>query len=282
VSCESDIAMKAAMSPTPNSGIRKYLLALASHPRTPLILTLSLSALVAISCSTLTRTILAPPTIAGAEFVGTKACAECHADLVKEFPTSTHSRLMAEGANAKNIGCESCHGPGSLHIQTGGAAHTMVNPGKSPSVCFQCHLDTRGQFNLASHHPVIEGKVSCSDCHEPHKGSSIRGGGTSLATEQDSCARCHVAQAGPYVFEHEAVREGCNTCHTPHGSVNQKLLVSRDANLCVKCHFQQQTTPGRVFIGGRDHTAFLSRGTCWTAGCHEAVHGSHIGSSLRF
>ena len=271
--------MKAAMSPNATSGIRSRLHALATHRRIPLVLAFILIAAVFISCATLQRVMIAPPHIPGAEFVGTKTCAECHAELVRDFATSTHARLKAEG---KDIGCESCHGPGSLHVQTGGAAHTMVNPGKSPSVCFQCHLDTRGQFNLASHHPVIEGKVTCSDCHEPHKGSSIRGGGTALASEQQTCARCHTAQAGPFVFEHEAVREGCSTCHTPHGSVNQKLLVSRDANLCVKCHFQQQTAPGRVFIGGRDHTAFLSRGTCWTAGCHEAVHGSHVGSSLRF
>jgi hypothetical protein len=26
----------------------------------------------------------------------------------------------------------------------------------------------------------------------------------------------------------------------------------------------------------------VQRGTCWSAGCHEAVHGSHVSSSLRF
>jgi hypothetical protein len=35
-------------------------------------------------------------------------------------------------------------------------------------------------------------------------------------------------------------------------------------------------------IGGFDHAGFVSRGTCWSAGCHEAVHGSQIGSSLRY
>ena len=90
------------------------------------------------------------------------------------------------------------------------------------------------------------------------------------------------AQRGPHVFEHEAMREGCTACHGAHGTVNAKLLKVRDSNLCLQCHFQQQTVGGQLMIGGRDHAAFVQRGTCWTAGCHEAVHGSHVNSSLRF
>jgi DmsE family decaheme c-type cytochrome len=123
--------------------------------------------------------------------------------------------------------------------------------------------------------------MSCTDCHPPHKGSIFRGGSTSLASANEACFRCHPAQRGPFVFEHEALREGCTTCHTPHGSVNAKLLTVRDANLCFKCHFQQ-VSGGRLLIGGSDHRARLQQGTCWTAGCHEAVHGSRVSSSLRF
>ena len=160
--------------------------------------------------------------------------------------------------------------------------HTILNPKKSPDTCFQCHLDKRAEFSLPHHHPVIEGKMSCSDCHNPHKGDAMHGGPFSHTSESDACAKCHTAQRGPFVFEHEAVREGCTTCHAVHGSVNQKMLVQRNHTLCLKCHFQQQTGAGVIVIGGRDHTSFLRRGTCWSAGCHEAVHGSQIGSSLRF
>jgi hypothetical protein len=61
------------------------------------------------------------------------------------------------------------------------------------------------------------------------------------------------------------------------------MLVARNANLCLRCHFQQQT-PSGIVIGGSNHgtASRLGRGTCWSAGCHEAVHGSQIGSSLRF
>jgi predicted CXXCH cytochrome family protein len=84
------------------------------------------------------------------------------------------------------------------------------------------------------------------------------------------------------VFEHEALQEGCTICHTAHGSVNARMLTVRDANLCLKCHFQRQVQGGTILIGGSDHTIRLQQGTCWTAGCHEAVHGSRVNSSLRF
>jgi predicted CXXCH cytochrome family protein len=78
------------------------------------------------------------------------------------------------------------------------------------------------------------------------------------------------------------VRQGCVTCHSPHGSVNQRMLNERNATLCLKCHFQQQTKPGRIFIGDTDHTTFLPQGTCWSAGCHEAIHGSQVNPLLRY
>ena len=253
----------------------------ARWKRVMFFLCLSGLAIALISCST-TRTAFAPPEIPGAQFVGSQSCAECHAGIVRDFKTAAHSRLMAKGDTAVNVGCESCHGPGSLHNQSGGAHQTIINPRRSPEACFRCHLEMQSRFRLPSHHPVLEGRVSCSDCHSPHKGQMVIGGGTSQTSESDTCGKCHTAQRGPFVFEHEAIREGCTTCHQPHGTVNARMLRERNQTLCLKCHFQQQTAPGKIFIGARDHSSFLTRGTCWSAGCHQAIRGSQIGSSLRF
>lgn len=240
----------------------------------------ALLSILVLSCVTVNRTILAPPSIPGATFVGSETCADCHDTITRDFSTATHAGLKAEGENATEIGCESCHGPASIHVESGGAFHTIVNPQKSPSVCFQCHLDKRGQFNLPSHHNLANGEVTCSDCHDVHKGPALRGGAASLARADETCLQCHPAQRGPFVFEHEAMREGCVVCHEPHGSVNARMLTERNANLCLKCHFQQRGSS--VMIGGFTHNFPLSRGTCWTAGCHEAVHGSQVSTSLRF
>src|SRR5262249_4686560 len=258
---------------------------LGTHHKSLIVIGCALAVAAAlISCSTTQsqRTVMAPPTIPGATFVGSETCAQCHEEIHRDFNTATHMRLKAEGPNALNVGCESCHGPGSTHNQSGGARGTIINPRRSPETCFNCHREMAGRFQLPNHHPVPEGKISCADCHNPHKGPAIIGSGTALSTEQDTCGKCHIAQRGPFVFEHEAVREGCTTCHQPHGSVNARMLIERNHVLCLKCHFQQQTVGGKIYIGGQEHSGRLSRGTCWSGGCHEAVHGSQIGSSLRF
>ncbi len=228
------------------------------------------------------RTMLLPPTIPGATFAGSESCVECHEKITSSFHDATHARLIADGASPTEIGCESCHGPGSLHVEAGGTLGTILNPRGNPDTCFQCHTDKRGEFALPHAHPLGEGKLACTDCHDSHKGDATLGGGMQLASANDTCFQCHSAQQGPFVFEHEAGREGCVVCHSPHGSVNDKMLKARNQTLCLQCHFQEQTVAGDLLIGGRNHNSFVTRGTCWTAGCHEAIHGSHVNSSLRF
>ena len=259
--------------------------------------------IIIMSCSTVNRSVVMLPQVPGASYIGSAECEQCHEDVYKTFPTADHFRLMAQGENMFNAGCESCHGPGSLHAESGGevlppysftagrpaassfTAHLAAPPARTTeTVCFQCHPNVRGEFNLPNHHPLPEGQMTCSECHDPHKGSAHLSGGTALRTQNDHCLSCHPAQHGPYVFEHEAMREGCTACHMPHGSVNAKLLSVRDSNLCLKCHFQR-VQGGNIMIGGSIHAGSVNRlqqGSCWTAGCHEAVHGSRVSSSLRF
>ena len=126
------------------------------------------------SCSSAPATLVAPPVIPGATFVGNKACAECHSAITRSFPTSGHARIHLEDARAAGqTGCESCHGAGSLHIAGGGGkGKFIINPGKDPATCFECHRQEQGEFQLPQHHPVLEKKMNCAQCHDPH-GSDV-------------------------------------------------------------------------------------------------------------
>ena len=241
-----------------------------------------------ISCSTVGRTIVAPPAIEGAAFVGNKACADCHAKYTRTFAASPHSRLRIEGSTLPDaVGCESCHGPGSKHIEASADKRKfIVNPGKEAGACFACHLDTHAQFNLPQHHPVLEGRMNCVQCHDPHGLDIMKPArGLAMGRQNESCSQCHREQTKPHVYEHEALREGCTVCHQPHGSINAKLLVQRDNNLCLKCHAQSVTaglTRGRVNIGFVDHTDKLPMGGCSSSGCHTAIHGSNVDRRLLY
>jgi DmsE family decaheme c-type cytochrome len=101
-------------------------------------------------------------------------------------------------------------------------------------VCFTCHKEQRADGKKVSHHPVAEGKVACSDCHNPHgsTGPKLMKKNTVIET----CFTCHAEKRGPFLWEHQPVSEDCTNCHTPHGSNISPLLKSRAPFLCDECH----------------------------------------------
>ncbi len=211
----------------------------------------------------------------GAKYVGSETCGACHDKQVKEFQASTHARVSVPGEGIEIQSCEMCHGPASLHVDAGGGKGNILNPTKSPSTCFQCHTDKKMEFSRPFHHPVLEGKMDCASCHSPH-GADVRPWSTTtLNGVNETCFTCHKEQRGPFVFEHEALREGCTTCHQVHGSMHPKMLVASDSNLCLRCHTQMNFP----VIGKQNHNTRMSQGTCFS--CHTAVHGSNFDDHLR-
>ena len=76
--------------------------------------------------------------------------------------------------------------------------------------------------------------MDCSSCHAPH-GTTV----DMLKTDErpaELCLSCHPQFAGPFIFEHEPVYEGCDVCHAPHGAVADNLLWQAEPFLCLQCH----------------------------------------------
>ncbi len=254
---------------------------------------LSVLALGFVSCATGPDLQTYFPPNGEARLVGNDTCEDCHLQQSEWFDQSPHGTMHPLQVQNDpdtdpidlEVSCESCHGPGSLHAMASGvpSKNTIRNPADQPEICLNCHLDIQNQMNMPHHHRVVEGRLGCVDCHDPHGKDIFRANGTSLSLGRDqSCAQCHQEQTQNFVFEHEALREGCVSCHSPHGSIHPKLLTERDANLCLKCHAQMQLDDGDLRIGAVSHRFYLSQGTCWSAGCHTAVHGSNVNARLLY
>ena len=230
---------------------------------------------------------MVPLSIPGAEYVGAETCStsDCHQTEQRYFHLNKHAsvaiNISEEDAEAGQAeACETCHGPGSVHVENRGRRPGDILSG-DPQACFACHLNVKGEFMLQHHHPVPEGLMTCSDCHDMH-GSNVRSsGGAMLLGNNEKCFRCHKEMRGPFVFEHDAVRDGCSSCHNPHGSINDKLLVAGQSITCLRCHWESAFNTSSANIGSHAHSGHSIGAGQDCIDCHTAVHGSNVWRSLR-
>ena len=197
-----------------------------------------------------------------------EACMSCHKR------DSTRSHWEGSAHQARDVACTSCH---QIHT-----AHDRVRDKRTqPEVCFTCHKEQRTQINRPSRHPIPEGKVVCSDCHNPH--GSVGPKLVKRDSVNDTCYTCHMEKRGPFVHNHEPVQEDCMNCHNPHGTVTENLLKARAPFLCHQCHTPHG--PNVPQLLGRQVVPFTSATTGKNAvnitmargclNCHTAVHGSN-------
>jgi len=136
------------------------------------------------------------------------------------------------------VACTNCHQIHTPHDR-------VLSKQAQPEVCFACHKTERAQASRVSHHPILEGKVVCSECHNPHGAQ-----GPKLlvkASVNETCWQCHAEKRGPFLWEHPPASDDCMNCHTPHGSTNSPLLRAREPYLCQECHGDGAPHPGNVY-----------------------------------
>ena len=208
------------------------------------------------------------------------ACLTCHEKDYGRVVWATSPHPSAD------VACTSCH---KAHV----SRDPVLAKATEPSVCYTCHQAQRTQVNLASRHPIAEGKMGCSDCHEVH-GSA----GPKLVKKDstnDTCYTCHAEKRGPFVHPHQPVTEDCASCHNPHGSSVSRMLTARAPILCQQCHtphvagsvgalggqpgvfppavpgqFQSEVT---ATSGGKNVVNMWQARSCLN--CHTQVHGSN-------
>lgn len=192
--------------------------------------------------------------------VQNQACLTCHQGGKRiHWSGSTHA--------SRDTTCASCH---QVH-----AAHDKVRDKLTqPEVCFTCHKDKRAEINRPSRHPIPEGKVACSDCHNPH-GSAGR---ANMVRDNvnDTCYACHMEKRGPFVRNHQPVQEDCSICHNPHGTTTPNLLKVRPPFLCQSCHEPSGHRPfAGVFPGTPTGTTAANLVARGCLNCHTNIHGTN-------
>jgi DmsE family decaheme c-type cytochrome len=232
----------------------------------------------------------------------TPDCTSCHGrseahvtSYAAKPPDRTFDRRSTTPASVRNEACLTCHQGGKRMHWIGSAhesrdvactnchrIHSEHDPVREratqPEVCFACHKEQRAEVMRPSHHPIPEGKVVCSDCHNPHGALTPK----MLVRDSvnDTCYQCHMEKRGPFVRTHEPVQERCTICHNPHGSVNMNLLKLRPPWLCQQCHepTSHRGHPALFGTGGGGTTAnALARGC---PNCHTNIHGTNNPSDL--
>lgn len=209
-------------------------------------------------------------------------CLSCHE---KAGQASYLSGLHAR----RNVSCSDCHG-----IHQYKSIRAQLKTQLDSETCATCHKSVRAQTMKTSHHPVREGKMSCSICHNPHEGDKPAMMHKESVSEQ--CYDCHAEKRGPFVFEHAPVKEDCSLCHNPHGSNHKRLLVQKEPSLCWNCHFTGSghfgsgdnfstekgvptAPPGSPSGYPTVNSRFIGR-SC--SKCHTNIHGSNSPSGAYF
>jgi DmsE family decaheme c-type cytochrome len=205
-------------------------------------------------------------------YVGDDTCATCHESEAKGLHQTLHGKAQNERTPAAKNGrsCETCHGPGQAHVDSGDKTKirrlAALSAREANDTCISCHskgphADWQGSMHDARN-------VSCVSCHSVHSPKSERAQ-LKTATASQTCESCHKQEAMKVKKSgHMPLREGkmeCTSCHSPHGSTNVRMLkVGNTINeACASCHAEKRGP----FLW--EHSA--GRENC--ASCHDP-HGS--------
>ena len=191
-------------------------------------------------------------------------CAECHStNVVKGYDASTRSYHTTY--DQIDVGCESCHGPGSDHVSlmtaqkqkntsaTEGFNENFSRP-SAADMGFELALAARGQWvrateaNIAHRSTPLENSVQVDNCGRCHSRRATLGdyhyGQSLLDTHRlsvlESPLYWHDGQIRDEVYVYGSFMQSkmaqagvvCSNCHNPHSND----LVAQGNAVCTQCH----------------------------------------------
>jgi tetratricopeptide (TPR) repeat protein len=174
----------------------------------------------------------------------TAECLTCHAGRV-ESRDGTGRSVITE----RPIGCESCHGPGSLHAEyqrttrhpPGSDDLTIVNPAKLPrplleSVCAVCHLQGAAATVLVRGRTINTFRPGrpLSDYRIDYTFAAQGGAMTVVG---------HFEQLRRSACYRKSEDLSCLTCHDPHLREKPKDPAAYYRRKCLNCHAQGCALP---------------------------------------
>jgi DmsE family decaheme c-type cytochrome len=178
---------------------------------------------------------------------GTTGCLYCHdVERMRMIAKTPHGDKTNPDSPFARHGCESCHGPGSLHSTRSRRGHgrpPMINYGidtttpprkQSHSCLANCHEKKMGKLDAMQWKGSVHGnawidadgkvkEMSCSNCHELH---SEKDPMKDKQAQAKACYACHEKEEKEHPrFEDEAIafdKLSCWDCHDVHQLIPQE------------------------------------------------------------
>lgn len=187
-------------------------------------------------------------------------CSTCHQNSHQQNMEEKNVHLV------NDVSCMSCH-------QIHGSSDAGLLQDAQFDLCVSCHAGVEGAFAQPYRHPVSDGIIQCSECHQTldETARELSLNGTNV------CMECHTEFQGPFPYEHQATVDysthegGCLNCHEHHGSALPRMIRQPyeppHYQLCTQCHA----------VPGHNQNSF--HGTQWSGmpcnDCHVDIHGSY-------
>jgi predicted CXXCH cytochrome family protein len=193
-------------------------------------------------------------------------CDGCH---------SVNYDVVTKKVTEWNVGCEKCHGPGSDHVEHG-AQSNIINPIKldyvqATDTCIQCHSQGQPLTNPINgkYYDWPVGFQMGKRLVDYWKLEDHKLGELSFTHYPDGTAHKNRMQGNDFVQSLMYARGvTCVSCHDPHGSRNEAMLIKPVGEICATCHGPNtQNGPHAPTIEAHTHHAAGSAGSECVA-CH--------------